>query len=606
MSSQNLAQGDTRSGAGPAPIALFVYNRVDHAQSTLEALRENGLAGQTDLFIFSDGPKDESDESGVAQVRALVRRATGFKSVQVEESKINKGLAASIIDGVTKIVNRYGRVIVIEDDLVTHPSTLGYFNAALDHFENHASVFSISAYSHPADVMPIPERYEFDVYAIPRMQCWGWATWKDRWAKADFGMTDFNEFNGSPTLTNAFSYWVGGDSLVTLRQYMAGEKDVWACRWVYTHFKHHAVCVCPTVSLVDNIGLDGSGANCGPRDDLKNELEGREARPWRFPTSTVVDPEIFGAFMQVMDPSRDRGLMGAQPSSVSRTSKPGTLERLLYWGQHPRKLLRRVFEVGTEQFVEAFGDPARLPKNALNAAHEQLTASPSVPLVRLGTDYGGWCVPETGLGPNDVVVSAGAGEDISFDIEISKRFGCKVLLLDPTPRAVRHFDETKDAIAGGNAAAINGSATEFYQASADDMDRISFRPWGLWKDVERLRFFEPDNPDHVSHSIGNLHQTEDGFEAECVTLEDLMAREGLKKVSVLKMDIEGAEFDVLSQILDGDIRPKYLLAEFHPGKDQREQIHRVRTLQMLRRLHADGYRLVYWDGWDYVLERQAA
>ena len=459
MSNTNNSVG-AGSPSECAPVVLFVYNRPDHAQSTLDALLENSLASETDLFVFSDGSKNEGDEQGVADVRALLRNLTGFKSVRITESATNKGLAASIIDGVTEIVNDYGRVIVLEDDLVTHPDTLSYFNASLDHFADHQGVFSISGYSHPATVMPVSDRYEYDVYAIPRMQCWGWATWKDRWSKADFDMTDFDVFSASHTQTKAFSYWVGGDALMTLRQYMAGERDVWACRWVYAHYKHHAVCICPTVSLVDNIGLDGSGSNCGPRDDLKNELNVRFTEAWRFPSSAFIDPEIFEAFMRVTDPTWNRVVHQSSGLPLDRPLGPSTLDRVQFWGRNPKKLVKRLFEIGQKRFIKLIG--GRPPKTSLELSHKRFEASPTVPLTRLGTQYGGWCVPNTGLGPDDVVVSAGAGEDISFDLEIVKRFGCKVLVLDPTPRAIHHFQETKKAISNGARAAINGSPTEFY------------------------------------------------------------------------------------------------------------------------------------------------
>lgn len=596
-----MTHGGGRSDQ-PAPVALFVYNRPDHAQRTLAALRANTLASQTDLFVFSDGPKSGLDEADVLAVRNVFENVDGFRSVCVEAAVENKGLAASIISGVTKIVSSYGRVIVIEDDLVTHPSTLDYFDSALRHYEDQAGVFSISAYSHPQDVMSIPSGYDFDTYAIPRMQCWGWATWKDRWEKADFSMADFGAFDSSKSLTDAYGYWIGRDSLTTLRSYMRGEKDVWACRWVYAHFKHHAVCICPTQSLVDNIGLDGSGSNCGPSTSLQNDLDSPPITRWRLPPVAAVDPVIFEAFMNVMDPGLLRGAKLAM--TTSQDNGPSFAERVSFWSRHPGKMMGRLKELGTDKFVELFGDASKLPKNVLDAEHEKYAAAPSVPLVRLGTSYGGWCVPETGLGKNDVMVSAGAGEDISFDLELTKRFGCKVVVMDPTPRAVAHFAETKTALEAGRPAAINGSATQFYNAGSEDIDRIEFRPWGLWTENNTLRFFAPENPSHVSHSIGNLHETDDGFEAECVTLAELLAREKLNDVSILKLDIEGAEFDVLDALVKSDLRPKFLLAEFHPGQNTDEQQSRPRTLAMVKRLYAEGYRLVWWRGWDYVLEYQ--
>lgn len=607
----------------PAPLALFVYNRPDHAAQTLAALRENKLAAETELIVFSDGPKNASDKESVAAVRRLFDGIDGFASVTLHARETNIGLAASIIGGVTEVVEKFGRVIVIEDDLVTHPATLQYFNRMLSRYADHSGVFSVSAYSHPHDIMSIPVDYAYDVYAIPRMQCWGWATWKDRWSKADFALPDFADFNDSPTATAAYSHWIGGDSLNTLRACMRGDKDVWACRWVYTHFKHHAVCLCPTRSLVNNIGLDGSGSNCGVSDMFDQELEVQAIDDWRLPATAFVEPRIFETFMTIMDRNRQENrilttsttspqvppasVMEAKPISGLRAAsavtprtdggRPHLIERLAYWAVHPMKLIQRIREKYQERHID------ELIAN-MEAEHEKLSAEASLPLVRLGTEYGGWWLPESGIGADDFVVSAGAGEDISFDLELAKRFGCEVLIVDPTPRAGVHFEATGASIGRGEPAPINNSDSEFYDGSPEDFARLTFRPWGLWNKNTTIRFFAPANPKHVSHSIGNLHQTGDGFDAECVTLAELLKREGRKKIDILKIDIEGAEFDVLNDMIRSGLRPKYVLAEFHAGQSDLERRAKPKTLRTLRHLYKHGYRLVKYRGWDYVLERQ--
>ena len=589
----------TAHKSGRTPVALFVYNRADHTRATLEALRGNAPASETDLYVFSDGPKTEADRVGVDAVRALLKGIGGFRSVTVNARSENIGLAQSIIRGVTEIVERHGRVIVIEDDLVTHPATLTYFNRMLDRFEHHAGVFSISAYSHPASVMPVPADYDYDVYAIPRMQCWGWATWRNRWEKADFAVPEFDEFNSSASATGAYAHWIGADSLDTLRACMRGERDVWACRWVYTHFKHHAVCICPTRSLVDNTGLDGSGSNCGVRPEFKHTLDTLKMTEWRTPETAFVDPRIFDAFMAVMDPRRKRvRASGAVQSGFDPAPRPNFAARAAYWARRPRQLLRRV--------RERAGFAGGVSLSQVEARHKALSAPPSAPLIRLGTDYGGWWLPETGLGADDVVVSAGAGEDISFDVEVAKRFSCRIVVLDPTPRAIAHFEATKAAVAAGAPAPINNASAEFYDADSKTLGRIAFRPWGLWRENETLKFHAPANAGSVSHSAVNLQNMDDGFDAECVSLDELMRREDIENISVLKMDIEGAEFAVLDRLVDSSLRPKVLLVEFHPGDSDADRVGKAQTLATLRKLHDVGYRLVRYRGWDYVLEYQRA
>src|ERR1700730_8509030 len=119
-----------------APIVLFVYNRPEHTRRTLSYLQKNLLAEESRLYIFSDGPKADDDKAKVEQVRQLIKEVTGFKALKIINRKENLGLANSIISGVTQLVNEYGKVIVFEDDLLSSPYTLQYFNEALTRYAN--------------------------------------------------------------------------------------------------------------------------------------------------------------------------------------------------------------------------------------------------------------------------------------------------------------------------------------------------------------------------------------------------------------------------------------------------------------------------------------
>ena len=569
-----------------APVALFVYNRPAHSRATLEALAANELAQHSDLIVFSDGPKSTADENAVKEVRELLKELDGFKSVRIVASESNKGLATSIISGVSEVINEYGRIIVLEDDLITNPATLTYFNLALLHFENFPSVFSVSAYNHPKHKMPIPGDYAHDVYAIPRMQCWGWATWKDRWKHANFAVPDFDDFLNSPQSIEQYKEQIGTDSLNTLKACMRGEKDVWACRWVYTHFKHRAVCICPTESLIDNIGLDGSGSNCGVAEDLRQEVSNGIYEGWRFPQSIHVEPEIFENFMSAMGNSKPerpvhQGLpqAGASLDNIAMSS-PGLIERAIYWSVRPMQLKNRI--------VEKLGgrSPAShaAPLDAQEPVSESVTVERSSrPLIRLGTVYGGWHVPENWLTDQHTIVSAGAGEDLSFDVAVASKYKSRVVILDPTPRAREHFEMLSDALRADKAAPINNSESEFYEADSSVLSRLEFLPLGMWDREETLTFFAPANPKHVSHSIGNLHGSDAAFEAKCVSLPALMQEAKLDKIDILKLDIEGAEFQVLEHLVTTDIRPSYILVEFHPGQDEIEALKRPRTNALIKK-----------------------
>lgn len=184
-------------------------------------------------------------------------------------------------------------------------------------------------------------------------------------------------------------------------------------------------------------------------------------------------------------------------------------------------------------------------------------------LIRLGTAYGGWLIPvDSGLTHDSVCYLAGAGEDISFDCELARRFHCNVRIIDPTPRAVQHFQKLEQAIEEGRRFPINNSETEFYEVTLADFERMTFLPAGLAdRDVE-LKFYMPKISAHVSCSTVNLQKTDDYFTAQCHRLSTVMALQGDMKVDLIKMDIEGAEYSVIRDILASNLLPRVLLIEF--------------------------------------------
>lgn len=238
-----------------APIILFVYNRLEHTKKTVESLKNVSGSSDSELYIFSDGAKNENDIGKVEAVRKYLTSIVGFKSVNIFKRENNLGLANSVINGVTEIINKYEKAIVLEDDLVFSKNFLLFMNSALDKFENIENVFSISGYNFPID---IPKDYGHKNYLSPRASSWGWATWKDRWEKADWNVSDFNSFIKSEAKVNEFNNG-GNDLTKMLKNQVEGKIDSWAIRWSYAHFKNNAFCIYPVKSKVQNIGTDSSG-----------------------------------------------------------------------------------------------------------------------------------------------------------------------------------------------------------------------------------------------------------------------------------------------------------------------------------------------------------
>jgi hypothetical protein len=249
-----------------APIVLFVYNRLDHTKKTIEALQKNELADQSELFIYSDAPKNEQVVSSTNSVRQYLRCISGFKKVTVIERETNFGLAKNIIKGVTEVCNRYGKVIIIEDDVVTSPQFLTFMNTALDKYINEPSVWHISGWNYPID----PDGLG-DAFFWRAMNCWGWATWADRWQYfvKDPGHLVENWDKGKVkrfNLDGAYNFWL------QVKLNHSGKINTWAIFWYSTIFANAGLCLNPAQSLVANIGHDGSGENC-ERDEVFSAMD---------------------------------------------------------------------------------------------------------------------------------------------------------------------------------------------------------------------------------------------------------------------------------------------------------------------------------------------
>ncbi len=229
-------------------------------QETLKSLQDNSLAKESDLFIFSDGAKDELSQKAVAAVRELAENVTGFKSVKYIFRDRNYGLAQSIITGVTEIVKQFGKVIVLEDDLVVSPYFLNYMNDGLELYQNDESVASIHGYA-----FPIKERMP-ETYFLHGADCWGWGTWKRAWDKFEPDGKKLEQLLKQKKLEKAFDFDGTQPNIQMLKDQIAGKNNSWAIRWNASAFVNNMLTLYPGKSLVRNIGLDNSGQHCAVTD----------------------------------------------------------------------------------------------------------------------------------------------------------------------------------------------------------------------------------------------------------------------------------------------------------------------------------------------------
>jgi len=249
-----------------APIALFVYNRLEHTRQTIAALQKNDLAASSDLIIFSDAPKNELAGENVQAVREYLPQITGFKSVRIILREKNFGLAQSIITGVSEIVEQFGKVIVLEDDLITSPYFLKYLNEALGFYENNESVISIHAYVYPVK-QSLPE-----TFFLKGADCWGWATWKRGWRLFEPDGRKLLQAIKDRGLSRAFD--LGGAYPYTqmLAGQICGLNNSWAVRWYASAFLNDRLTLYPGRSLVTNTGFDNSGTHTGSIQLFKGKL----------------------------------------------------------------------------------------------------------------------------------------------------------------------------------------------------------------------------------------------------------------------------------------------------------------------------------------------
>ncbi|MDO5663696.1 MAG: glycosyltransferase [Bacteroidia bacterium] len=248
-----------------APILLFTYNRPQHTLQTLNALLNNKLCGESELYVFSDGYKNNFDKAEVEKVRKIIHNINGFKQIHIVENRDNWGLAKNIIEGVTQVINKHGKVIVLEDDLITSPWFLTFMNEALDEFEQEEKIGHIHAFCYPDLNLP-------DAFLIKWTGSWGWATWQRAWkyfnpdGKALLDelqrrrLTKTFDFNGSYRYTRM------------LRRQTKGFNNSWAIRWNASLFLNDILSLNAGKSLVQNIGFDGTGTHSGTQEIYSTPL----------------------------------------------------------------------------------------------------------------------------------------------------------------------------------------------------------------------------------------------------------------------------------------------------------------------------------------------
>lgn len=266
-----------------APVVLFVFNRPDHTRLTVDCLSKNELAVETDLIVYSDGPRNEDDILNIQQVRKIIQNIDGFKSINIVERPKNLGLSNNIYEGVTEVFKTYDKVIVLEDDLLTSPKFLEFMNNALDMYQGEPKVFGVTGYSF-TDVSQIKS-----AYFLPFTSSWGWGTWKSKWQSFERNDEKLRLILAREDIRKKFDLDGAYDFSGMINQQLWKRINSWAIYWYAFVFEHDGLFLFPPQSYIKNIGFDGTGTHCSKEVDDTQILQ----KPSELPNIIEIDKYAF-------------------------------------------------------------------------------------------------------------------------------------------------------------------------------------------------------------------------------------------------------------------------------------------------------------------------
>lgn len=232
---------------------MFVFNRPEHTSKVIEGLKKNKI---NRLYVFADGPRNNNDINLIKETRELINNID-WCEVILEESEQNKGLAESVINGVSKVFSSgYDSVIVVEDDCVPNENFIQYMRQTLNYYKDNEEVMHVSGFG-----LPIKKHTNADVFLSPYPCSWGWGTWSRYWENCDFYQIDsYNNLLANEKLISKFNY-SGAVFSDFLKMQLDGKINSWLIRWYFYIFSQNGKCVWSYSSFIENKGFDGTGAH---------------------------------------------------------------------------------------------------------------------------------------------------------------------------------------------------------------------------------------------------------------------------------------------------------------------------------------------------------
>ncbi len=487
-----------------SPVVLFVYNRPLHALKTLENLKANYLSDKSTLYIYADGPKKDAslnELTKIEETRKNIKKDKWCKDVFIIESQGNKGLADSIVYGVTAVVNKHGKVIVLEDDLITSPYFLDYMNDALDFYKEEKNVMHISGYMCPVKTK-LPPTFFYNTAS-----CWGWATWKRAWVFFEPNAQILKEKIEKAGLVRKFNIEGTYGFMNQLERNVNGKIKTWAVKWYASIFLNDGLSLHPYPSLVNNIGHDGTGEHYlksygfnWPKLADRIEIKKIELK------ESLVARKAMRNFYKAM-----------RPSFIIRLKN-----KLINLFLHKIKILAILL---------------------LNKAKERVMR---IIGILICIHY----VPRNylfkgGFDDQDIIVDVGCGYEAEFSMHMIKRFGLKSIGIDPTKK---HFNSLKNL---------------------EEKTSGRFKHYDLAISVNTGEILFNESESNESGSILTDHKNVrrdkiKTYSVKSISLADLPLYLGQNKIKYIKLDVEGAEYEIIKNMKQGDL-DKYsqIFIEFH-------------------------------------------
>jgi hypothetical protein len=279
----------------PVPIILFTYKRIDSLKKSLASLTQCPLSADSELIVFSDAPKSDTDIEKVHAVRKYLRTVTHFKKITIVERVSNMGVDYNIINGIKEVAEYCDKFIILEDDLVFSENFLLFMNQALYQYENYPDVLSVSGFSF---VNKIPANYAYDTYFTNRSWSWGWGSWGSKMKPVDWDVKDFSSFIKNEQEQALFNKTGGSDLTKMLRETMKGTIRAWDIRLFYYQFKHKLISLYPVSSKTVNIGFTKEGSNTFGYNRYKTTLDESNKQNFIFPDNSHIDERLNAAFLK--------------------------------------------------------------------------------------------------------------------------------------------------------------------------------------------------------------------------------------------------------------------------------------------------------------------